>query len=97
MQPSKVSVFQREVEFCGKLLSIQKWVLHRTVTELRQFLGLTNYFSEYVPNYAETAAPLTFLMGPWTTVNMGMVGSGNSLVFLAATTLPNFPLCYATG
>ena len=69
--PVKSLFFQREVEFCGhilrdgvrspapgKLLPIQKWVLPRTVTELRQFLGLTNYFSEYVPNYAETAAPL---------------------------------------
>jgi hypothetical protein len=69
--PTKSTFFQREVEFCGhilrdgvrqpapgKLLPIQKWELPRTVTALRGFLGLTNYFSEYVPNYAETAAPL---------------------------------------
>ena len=42
----------------GKLLPIQKWELPRTVTELRGFLGLTNYFSEYVHHYAEVAAPL---------------------------------------
>jgi hypothetical protein len=60
--PSKSKFFQQEVEFCGhilrdgvrapapgKLLPIQKWELPRTVTQLRKFLGITNYFSEYVP------------------------------------------------
>ena len=60
-----------EVEFCGhilrkgrrspapgKLLPIQKWEIPRTVTALRAFLGLTNYFSEYVPGYAGKAGPL---------------------------------------
>ena len=42
----------------GKLLSIQRWELPRTVTQLRGFLGLTNYYSSYVPHYAEYAAPL---------------------------------------
>ena len=42
----------------GKLLPIQKWVLPQTVTDLRKFLGITNYFSEYVPQYAQVAAPL---------------------------------------
>ena len=69
--PEKSHFFQKEVEFCGhvlregrrspapgKLLPIQQWELPRTVTELRGFLGLTNYFSEYVEHYAATAAPL---------------------------------------
>ena len=42
----------------GKLLSIQKWELRRTITELRGFLGLTNYYSCYVKNYSAFAAPL---------------------------------------
>ena len=67
----KAHLFTAEVEFCGhvlregrrepapgKLLSIQKWELPRTVTQLRGFLGLTNYYSSYVPNYAEFAGPL---------------------------------------
>ena len=66
----KVKLFMKEVEFCGhvlrqgrrgpapgKLLSIQGWELPKTVTQLRGFLGLTNYYSCYVPNYAELAAP----------------------------------------
>ena len=42
----------------GKLLPIQKWALPATVSQLRGFLGLTNYFSVYVPHYAEIAAPI---------------------------------------
>ena len=71
VEPKKAHMFVTEVEFCGhvlregkrqpapgKLLSIQKWELPRTVTQLRGFLGLTNYYSSYVPNYAEYAGPL---------------------------------------
>ena len=71
VDPAKAKMFVQEVEFCGhllregrrspapgKLLSIQKWELPRTVTQLRGFLGLTNYYSGYVPHYAELAAPL---------------------------------------
>ena len=67
----KSKFFKWEVEFCGhilrqgrrspapgKLLPIKNWELPKTVTELRGFLGLTNYFSEYVEHYAESAAPL---------------------------------------
>ena len=71
VNPRKAKLFMREVEFCGhvlsegkrrpapgKLLSIQKWELPQTVTQLRGFLGLTNYYSSYVPHYAEYAGPL---------------------------------------
>jgi hypothetical protein len=67
-----IKLFATEVELCGhilkdgrrepapgKLLSIQKWELLKTVTQLRGFLGLTNYYSSYVPHYAEFAGPLT--------------------------------------
>ena len=40
------------------LLAIQKWELPITVTQLRGFLGLTNYYSGYVPHYATYAGPL---------------------------------------
>ena len=68
----KLQAFMREVEFCGhilkqgkrspapgKLMALQKWELPRVVTELRGFLGLANYFSEYVDHYADMAGPLT--------------------------------------
>ena len=69
--PEKSRFFHREVGFCGhvlrdgtrapapgKLLPLQKWEPPRTITELRSFLGVANYFSEYVPHFAEFAAPL---------------------------------------
>ena len=69
--PKKSHFFMREVEFCGhilregsrspspgKLMPIQKWEITKTVTALRGFLGLTMYYAEYVPGYAEVAAPL---------------------------------------
>jgi hypothetical protein len=71
VDPKKANMFMGEVEFCGhilrevrqspapgKLLSIQKCELQGTVTSLRGFLGITNYYSSYVHNYAALAAPL---------------------------------------
>ena len=71
VNPAKSDFFQKEVQFCGhilregrrrpapgKMLPLQKWDLPQTITELRAFLGLANYFSEYVHHYAELAAPL---------------------------------------
>ena len=71
VEAKKAHWFAEEVEFCGhlmrngrrepapgKLASIQKWELPRTVTQLRGFLGLANYYSSYVPKYAEYAGPL---------------------------------------
>ena len=71
VNPAKAHFFMREVEFCGhilkegrrqpapgKLMSIQKWELPQTVTQLRGFLGLTNYYSSYVEHYAQYAGPL---------------------------------------
>ena len=40
-------------------MALQKWELPLVVTQLRGFLGLANYFSEYVPNFANMAGPLT--------------------------------------
>ena len=67
----KVHLFLKKIEFCGhvleqgrrspapgKLQCIQKWELPKTVTQLRGFLGLTNYYSGYVPHYAVFAGPL---------------------------------------
>ena len=66
--PKKTHLFVREVEFCGhilregqrfpspgKLMPIQKWQLPQTLTQLRGFLGLCNYYEEYVEGYAQLA------------------------------------------
>ena len=67
----KCKFFVKEVEFCGhilgkgqrrpapgKLMALEKWEEPQTVTALRGFLGFTNYYSTYVPGYAELAAVL---------------------------------------
>ena len=72
VSPKKVQMFMQEVEFCGHLLSegkrspapgklmvVQKWELPKNVTQLRGFLGLTNYYSSYVQGYAKLAGHLT--------------------------------------
>ena len=71
----KPQLFMRSVQFCGhvlvegkrfpapdKLKAIKDWELPKTVTALRGFLGLANYYSSYVPHYAEYAAPLTSML-----------------------------------
>ena len=71
VSPSKAHLFCTEVEFVGhvlregkrspapgKLTALVKWELPRTVTQLRGFLGLANYYSSYVKDYAEYAGPL---------------------------------------
>lgn len=73
--PAKSAFFQREVQFCGHILRegrrspapgklgpIQNWPLPATVTQLRGFLGLTNYYSGYLRHYAEIAAPLMSML-----------------------------------
>ena len=67
-EPSKAQLFVEEVSFCGhilrngqrtpapgKLLPIKNWELPPTLTKLRGFLGLCNYYEEYVPGYAHQA------------------------------------------
>ena len=67
----KCKFFVKEVEFCGhilgegrrrpapgKLMAVENWEEPKTITALRGFLGFTNYYSAYVPGYAELAATL---------------------------------------
>ena len=67
----KCHFFVEEVEFCGhvlgggvrrpapgKLRAIEKWELPQTITALRAFLGFTNYYNTYIPNYGKLAARL---------------------------------------
>ena len=71
----KPQLFMNSVQFCGhilvegkrfpapdKLSAIKDWELPKTVTALRGFLGLANYYSSYVPHFAEHAAPLTSML-----------------------------------
>jgi hypothetical protein len=67
----KCKFFIEEVEFCGhilghgqrrpapgKLTAVEKFEPPKNVTSLRSFLGLTNYYSEYIENYSQIISPL---------------------------------------
>ena len=69
--PKKCKFFVKEVEFCGhilgngtrrpapgKLRAIEKWEVPKTMSELRAFLGFTNYYSSYIHMYGEIVAAL---------------------------------------
>ncbi|CAI7859562.1 unnamed protein product [Closterium sp. NIES-54] len=72
---SKSDFALKKVQFLGHMVSaegvhvdlrkieaIKKWKLPENMKELQQFLGFTNYYNRFVPQYAKIAAPLTDLL-----------------------------------
>ena len=68
---SKCKFFMPEVEWCGhilrngtrspapgKLFAIENWERPRNISELRAFLGFTNYYNTYIKEYAKIGAKL---------------------------------------
>jgi hypothetical protein len=61
---SKVEYVGKEVSKEGitmspkKIKGVQDFPMPRKTTELRSFLGLTNYFRDHVPNHSNIVAPL---------------------------------------
>ncbi|GBG77963.1 hypothetical protein CBR_g25894 [Chara braunii] len=52
----------------AKVASIRDWPRPQTVTKVRSFLGMTDYYRPFVKNYSTTASPLTDLTRldtPW--------------------------------
>ncbi|CAI7814425.1 unnamed protein product, partial [Closterium sp. NIES-54] len=45
-----------------KIEAVKKWKVPENMKELQQFLGFTNYYNRFVPQYAKIAAPLTDLL-----------------------------------
>ena len=48
-----------------KTATIAAWPIPQTKSQLRSFIGITNYFRAYVERYAEKAFPLTELLGKY--------------------------------
>ena len=48
----------------GKIEVIKNWPEPQSVTHMRGFLGLSNYFERFVPKYSGITAPLIKLCGP---------------------------------
>ena len=47
-----------------KVSMVQTWPKPENVKEVQQFMGLANYYAQYIRNFADTAALLTSLMSP---------------------------------
>ena len=71
----KCAFFQTSLEFCGhridadglhktqgKIRAITEAPVPRDVSQLRAFLGLVNYYNRFLPNLANTLAPLHQLL-----------------------------------
>ena len=74
LKPKKCTLFQKEVQFLGhvvseqgiscdpeKLDTVQDWAVPTNVSEVRSFLGFANYYRRFVKSFAHIASPLTQL------------------------------------
>ncbi len=74
VNPNKVKFFHKEISFLGNLISKNKVTIDpdRTkavrnyprptnVKQVHRFIGMTQFFSKYIKNYAEIASPLNNL------------------------------------
>ena len=72
---SKCEFSKEEMEFLGyvvlhdgikvdpkKTQAIREWKTPETVTQVRSFLGLTNYYKKFVKDYAKITGSLTTLL-----------------------------------
>ena len=75
LKPQKCKFFQTKVSFLGHVVGeegvatnpnlvkdVQEWPVPKTRKELQSFLGLTNYYRKFIPNYAVIATPLQHLL-----------------------------------
>ena len=71
LKPLKCEHFRQELVYLGHIVSkdgiqtdpkkveaIHKWPVPTTVTEVRSFLGFTNYYWRFIMRYAQVAKPL---------------------------------------
>ena len=74
LKPEKCELFQDQVRFLGHIVSsegvqpdpsntakVTNWAPPKTVTEVRQFLGLCSYYRRFVKNFSIIANPLSKL------------------------------------
>ena len=47
---------------CKKVETVKTWAIPKTVTDVRSFLGFTNYYRKFIKDYAKVARPLNALI-----------------------------------
>lgn len=75
LRPTKCSFLQESVSFLGHTVSangirpgeektkcIEEFPRPESVSDVRKFIGITNFFRKFVPKYSQIAMPLTRLM-----------------------------------
>ena len=75
LKPSKWEFFKDRIAYLGHIVSkagietdpkkikdILEWPQPKTVTDVRQFLGFTNYYRKFIKQYAQVANPLNKLI-----------------------------------
>ena len=68
LKPSKCKFFKSQIAYLGhivskdgietekkKITAIQQWPIPKTVTEIHNFFGFTNYYCKFIPKYAQIA------------------------------------------
>ena len=75
LKPSKCEFFKDRIAYLGHIVSksgietdpkkisdIKEWPQPKTVTDVRQFLGFTNYYRKFIKQYTQVANPLNKLI-----------------------------------
>ena len=70
LKPSKHELFRQELIYLGHVVSkdgiqtdpkkvkaIHKWPVPTNMTEVRSFLGFTNYYQRFIKKYAQVVKP----------------------------------------
>ena len=88
LTPSKCEYFRQELTYLGHVVSkngiqtdsnkveaIHKWPMSTNVTEVRSFVGFTNYYQRFIKRYVQVAKPLyKLILGENTSKKLSSIG-----------------------
>ena len=75
LKPKKCEFFKSKIAYLGHIVSakgietdpkkveaVKNWTVPKTVTDIRSFLGFTNYYRQFIKDYTKVARPLNTLI-----------------------------------